>query len=515
MNHDVLIEKSVKLKSQKDIHGLPDLPDLRCDLEPHQRLGAAWLCLMPYGLLGDHVGLGKTIQTLGYLALRKHMDGKYPKTLIVCDSEALFNTWAEEFREKLPAAKAFVVYGSPRFRASAYFAPTQVFLTHYQLLLRDIEFIKKVAWDTVIFDEVAALRHRDTATAKAARELLSGKDEIDGMTIAEVPQVRPVIPKKFGLSATPIQKDIFNMHSIFEVLQIPALPPLPEFTFKFVEEEDVVYRSTKTNKRSIKKKKVTGYKNLALFKEMIEPYIIRRLPHEGSQPTVYTDNIWVKLHKEQMDHYKQIKAGILETAGVRRTIDLLAQVNYLQQAVDTMACFDLGDTSAKFDKVMDILTSGMVPDEEQVVIYVHYRAAAKALLNRLRRAGLSADVVMGGMDIMHKANIIKSFRQGEIRILVGTCTIERALNLQNARWLLAVDMQWNPARVNQLVGRIRRMRSPHDSVTVLNILAAKTFEERKLKILQRRQAVADVVFDEQSDIFESLTRQELLEMLAA
>ena len=72
----------------------------------------------------------------------------------------------------------------------------------------------------------------------------------------------------------------------------------------------------------------------------------------------------------------------------------------------------------------------------------------------------------------------------------------------------------NPARMEQLAGRIRRDGSAHTSVYVHNLLTLDTQEERYIPLLEREQALIDTVWDESSELFESLSPLALLTLIS-
>ena len=65
----------------------------------------------------------------------------------------------------------------------------------------------------------------------------------------------------------------------------------------------------------------------------------------------------------------------------------------------------------------------------------------------------------------------------------------------------------------QLLGRIRRMGSEHSTVFLINLLTVDTIEEKLQKLMERRQALPDFVFDEKSDIFSELSDAELMALI--
>lgn len=77
-------------------------------------------------------------------------------------------------------------------------------------------------------------------------------------------------------------------------------------------------------------------------------------------------------------------------------------------------------------------------------------------------------------------------RRGEIRVLFGTDAAAEGLNLQTLRHLVNIDCPWSPTKMEQRLGRIRRIGQLHDSVTATNLRYAESVEDRVHQRLSER-----------------------------
>src|SRR5262249_624433 len=71
-----------------------------------------------------------------------------------------------------------------------------------------------------------------------------------------------------------------------------------------------------------------------------------------------------------------------------------------------------------------------------------------------------------------------------IDLLITTDLLSEGLNLQEASVIVHLDLPWNPARLDQRVGRALRLGSRHEPVTVYSI-APPASAERVLRIEAR------------------------------
>ena len=74
----------------------------------------------------------------------------------------------------------------------------------------------------------------------------------------------------------------------------------------------------------------------------------------------------------------------------------------------------------------------------------------------------------------------------EIDILVSTDVLSEGQNLQDCGVLINYDLTWNPIRLVQRSGRIDRLGSPHDRITICNMFPEAELEQL-LRLVERLQ----------------------------
>lgn len=80
------------------------------------------------------------------------------------------------------------------------------------------------------------------------------------------------------------------------------------------------------------------------------------------------------------------------------------------------------------------------------------------------------------------------------RVFLSTDSGGLGLNLQNASVVVNCDLPWNPAKLEQRIGRAWR-KFQTKSVTVVNLVAENTIESRMLETLAAKKGLADGVLD--------------------
>ncbi len=159
--------------------------------------------------------------------------------------------------------------------------------------------------------------------------------------------------------------------------------------------------------------------------------------------------------------------------------------------------YDLKDES-KFERLWEALDK--FPDEK-VLIFTEFRDTLEFLRDRLQGKGLTGQIaeIHGGMDYK-KRDEQAAFFEKDARVMVATDAAGEGINLQFCWLLVNYDIPWNPARLEQRMGRVHRYKQTHD-VLLLNMVSKDTREGRVLKVLLdkiqtiREQLGRDKVFD--------------------
>ena len=182
---------------------------------------------------------------------------------------------------------------------------------------------------------------------------------------------------------------------------------------------------------------------------------------------------------------------------------------------------DAGEES-KFEKLREVLRDPQYLDEK-LIIFTEHRDTAAFLVRRLEGLGFTDQVALihGGLPYPERERQVESFRrpaaEGGATYLVATDAAGEGINLQFCWLMVNYDIPWNPARLEQRMGRIHRYGQTHDPVIIVNLVAGRTREGRVLKTLLdkleaiRRQLQSDKVFDVVGRLFEGLSIRDYLE----
>jgi hypothetical protein len=197
-----------------------------------------------------------------------------------------------------------------------------------------------------------------------------------------------------------------------------------------------------------------------------------------------------------------------ERAEVERLADLAQRV------------YDQG-AEAKFDKLREVLRAAAY-ENEKFIIFTEHRDTLWFLVRRLEGLGFTGQIaqIHGGMDYREREEQVALFRtpleHGGARYLVATDAAGEGINLQFCWLMVNYDIPWNPARLEQRMGRIHRYGQKHDPVIITNVVAGRTREGRVLRtLLQKLEAIrkelgSDKVFDVIGRLFEGVSLADFL-----
>ena len=185
---------------------------------------------------------------------------------------------------------------------------------------------------------------------------------------------------------------------------------------------------------------------------------------------------------------------------------------------------DEGEDS-KFEKLRGVLRDQAFA-REKFIVFTEHRDTAEFLVRRLEGLGFTGQVALihGGLDYREREAQVELFRRplddGGANYLVATDAAGEGINLQFCWLMVNYDVPWNPARLEQRMGRIHRYGQQHDPVIIVNLIAGETREGRVLRTLLdkleliRQQLQSDKVFDVVGRLFEDVSLKTYLEMAA-
>ncbi|HNR60323.1 MAG TPA: phospholipase D-like domain-containing protein [Thauera sp.] len=159
-----------------------------------------------------------------------------------------------------------------------------------------------------------------------------------------------------------------------------------------------------------------------------------------------------------------------------------------------------------------------------VIIFSQYYDTAKWLADSLAArypeeavglyagAGRSRLYQRGDSVSVERETLKRMVAEHQIRVMVATDAACEGLNLQTLGTLINVDLPWNPTRLEQRIGRIKRFGQRRETVDMLNLVFEQTVDEKIYERLSERMknrydlfgSLPDTIKDEWIDDIETL-----------
>lgn len=444
---------------------------LKTPLYPFQREGALFAVKAGRALIGDDMGLGKTVQALAAAEIMARLFN-IQRALIVSPTSLKYQ-WKDEI-ERFTGRSVDVIDGLNQHRKGLYLNDSFYKIANYEQISRDIDLIKGWGPDLIILDEAQRIKNWNTRTAMSVKQLESEFAII--------------------LTGTPIENRIDELHSIMEFVDRRRLGPL----YKFLHHHRIADPSGK----------VVGYRDLQTIRESLKDVLIRRRKSEVLKqlPERVDKNFFVPLTQEQREIHdengdiaarlvaKWRRYKFLCEADQRR---LQIALNNMRMAADNTYLVDKKTVHGpKLLELETVLRELVVEGDEKVVIFSQWLRMTELVEEVLKRNGIGYTHLNGSVPSRDRRGLMGRFKDDPAcKVFLSTDAGGVGLNLQSGSTVINMDIPWNPAVLEQRIGRIHRMGQKR-SVRVINFVTSSSIEERILDLLRFKKSVFAGALDE-------------------
>ena len=125
---------------------------------------------------------------------------------------------------------------------------------------------------------------------------------------------------------------------------------------------------------------------------------------------------------------------------------------------------------------------------DHILIFTRTKRGADALETRLKRAGVSADVMHSDRQMSHRTRALDRFANGTVRVLVATDIAQRGLDVEGISHVVNYDIPLDPEDYVHRIGRTGRAGATGTAVTFVtagDLGALKSLEYRLGHPLER------------------------------
>jgi superfamily II DNA or RNA helicase len=444
---------------------------LNATLYPYQAEGALFAALAGRCLIADEMGLGKTIQALAAVELlARHFGAE--KVLVVCPT-SLKHQWKREIA-RFSQRDTTVINGNRASRMRGYAERGFCKITNYETLARDFEFIQSWSPDVVIADEAQRIKNWNTVAARALKRIES--------------------PYALVLTGTPLENRLEELVSIVQYVDGQRLGPL----WRLRHEHQVLDDSGR----------VVGYKDLDRIGETLRPVMLRRRKADvlAQLPERVAKTVFVEMTRQQLAEHQSNAAcvqqivqrwrrtGCLSDVDQRR---LMAALQNMRMSCNSTYLLDgKTDHGNKCDELATLLQELLEQPAVKVVIFSQWLRTHELIIRRLRPKRWGHVLFHGGVPSAKRGALVERFHSDPTcRVFLSTDAGGVGLNLQHAASVVInMDLPWNPAVLEQRIGRVHRLGQTR-GVQVVNLVAQGAIEEGMLSVLAFKKSLFAGVLD--------------------
>lgn len=467
-------------------------------LRDYQKKGYIWLRTLKanhFGaILADDMGLGKTLQVLTMLLSLKEeaiKEGRKSRcSLIVCPASLVYN-WQHEIKRFTPSLKCDLAVGikPDRVRVTSEIdeEETDVIITSYDLLRRDIDLYKYLSFECMIIDEAQFIKNQTTQVARAVKSISASF--------------------KAALTGTPIENRLSELWSIFDFC-------MPGYLFSY-----------KNFKEILEIPAITEGDEAAMLrlKKMIAPFVLRRLKKDvlTDLPDKLEENIVTRMTKGQQELYKahlqQVKMLVASKSDSEIKNDrimILSELTRLRQlCCDPGLIYnDYDGGSAKAELCVEMMKSA-AESGHKVLLFSQFTSMLERLVTLFQKEGISHYLLTGSTKKEDRIKLVDAFQEDDTTVFcISLKAGGTGLNLTAADIVVHYDHWWNVAVENQATDRAHRI-GQKNVVTVYRLIMKDTIEERIIELQNKKKELADQLLNTGSLSAPSLTKEELLELL--
>ena len=474
------ILKKVTNKISNRINDQLNQPEgLNGTLRNYQLVGFNFLKSLSYmefgGILADEMGLGKTIQVISFLLSETNK-----KSLIITPTSLIYN-WKEEFIRFAPNMKIGIVHGSKSARQKVLANKDlyDVLITTYGTIKNDIDFYKSNIFDYCIIDEAQNIKNPKSQNTKTIKS-------INAKT-------------KIALTGTPIENNLLELWSIFDFI-------MPGYLF---------------NEKKFKEKYINNDENIDELKELIKPFILRRLKKDVllEIPDKIEKKYFVPMTLAQKVAYKNYMKEIKNNIKNKNTdkFTILSYLTRLRQLCQDPYLIDnnyLGD-NGKLPIACEIINDA-IKNNNKILVFSQFTSVLKRLRNKLELDNINTMYLDGATNAKERINLVENFNNSDesLVFLISLKAGGTGLNLTSAKIVIHMDPWWNPAIEDQATDRAHRI-GQKNIVEVIKLISKDTIEEKIIQLQEeKREIINDVLNDDVTNtkLISKLTNDEILEL---
>lgn len=441
-------------------------------------------------LIADEMGLGKTVQAL--LWLTKHPEIR--PAIIVCPSFLKVN-WFRETKKWIPNSNPEILESLSPYQLEH----EDILIINYEIVNGWVPYLKRLNIKAMILDEAQYIKSPTAKRTKAVKRLAK------------------YVPNIIGLSGTPIENAPIEIYNIIQMIEPTIFPNYYAYLHKYCGAKRNDYGGLD----------VKGATNTNELHYILKNTImIRRLKTEVAKELPPKQIVQVQLKIQNWNEYKKAELEFisfvkhrystkidekeiekeLKDFAKRNKIEISDDLTYVEK--DLLAELKIESSSknptfpklkmleklaaiGKLDQILEWIETFLESGEKLVVFAVNH-----FMVDRIHEEFSNSVIIVGGMNKTVKQKAVDDFQTDDkVKLLIANIKAGGiGLTLTAASNVAIVQFPWSPSVLNQAIDRVHRISQKHQ-VTVWELIAENTIENRILEILNKKEKIISQVMD--------------------
>lgn len=404
-------------------------------------------------LIADQMGLGKTIQALGWIQLHR----KKTPVIIVCPASLKYN-WKNEIYNWLPDPSVTILSGSKLF-----IPDSDIVIINYDILHNWLNVLLKIDPKIVVFDEVHRVKNNSANRTKMSKKLAKN------------------VPHVICLSGTPILNRPIEIYNAINLIDKNLFPNYRYFAQTYCDYHFNGFAwdaSGASNVEELHQKLTSTIMIRRLKKDVLPelpPKIASFIPLEIDNQKDYD-----KAEKDFISWVEEQK-GMIAAQKASRAVQL-TRINTLKKLT----------IDGKIKECIEWIENTLETIDKLVVFAYHTEIIEKIY----EKFSENSVKFYGKCTELQKEQAKEKFTNDpKINLFIGQIdTAGEGINLTIASNIAFIELPWTPGGLDQCIDRLHRI-GQDERINIYYLLARGTIDEHFAKIIDAKRENTDAVLD--------------------
>jgi SWI/SNF-related matrix-associated actin-dependent regulator 1 of chromatin subfamily A len=410
-------------------------------------------------LIGDDMGVGKTIQAIAHIALNTE---QLP-ALVVCPASVKYN-WAKECRAWLPNMTVEVLEGRKGAIPDA-----DIIVCNYDIVSGRKDGLLDYGFNIVVCDESHYLKNIKAKRTEATLEVAKESESVLCLS---------------GTAVTNRPSEFFTTLNLLRPNEFPAFFPYGQ---RYCDGYNTGWGWD-----------FSGASNTDELHARTRDFCIRRLKQEvlTELPDKVRTIMDIQPNKADLKRYSDLHRAWMEDYEMHQDRGSLPAgfvLNMLTALRHECGLIKVPSTVAYIKEHYDIT------DGKPLVVFAHHADVLKGCVEALRAdkdRNWRIGGITGDMPADKRQANVEAFQAGHMDVLFcSTVAAKEGITLTAANTVVFVEREWVPGWEEQAEDRVYRIGQESDSVHAVYLSVARTIDEKFNQVIEEKRKVVKAVLD--------------------